>query len=123
LLPAAAVIAAAVVVARRRGLAPVRVEGASMEPSLPPGALVAVWPPRRDPSYGAVVVVRRDDGTEHIKRVVDLPAPGEFTVAGDNRAASTDSRHYGPVKRSDITAVAVFCYWPPRAWGLLTTPG
>ena len=30
------------------------------------------------------------------------PAPGEYVVLGDNRTASTDSRHYGPVSRDDI---------------------
>ena len=72
-----------------------------------------------------VVVVRRPDGSEHLKRMVATPGErfegallgdGEYAVAGDNRNASTDSRHYGPVRRDEIVAVARFCYWPPRAW-------
>lgn len=101
-----------------------------MAPTLPAGAFVGVSAGRRRIRRGTVVVVRRPDGLEHIKRVVGVPgdryreADGrvtilgadEYAVAGDNRAASTDSRQYGPVKRDDIVAVARVCYWPPRAW-------
>jgi type IV secretory pathway protease TraF len=113
-------------------LSPVRVEGDSMMPTLPPGALVAVSPSRRAPGLGSIVVVRRPDGTEHLKRIVALPGDGfvtlrgrvllgsqEYAVAGDNRSASTDSRHYGAVRREEIVAVARLCYWPPSAWRLL----
>jgi len=100
-----------------------------MAPTLPAGALVAVAPLRRAPGLGAIVVVRRPDGTEHLKRIVALPGdgfvtlgrsivlgPAEYAVAGDNRSASTDSRQYGPVPREEIVAIARVCYWPPRAW-------
>ena len=103
-----------------------------MEPTLSPGSLVAVAPVRGEPSYGAVVVVRRPDGSEHLKRIVGTPGdrvrlevgevtldPGRFAVAGDNRSRSTDSRHYGPVTREEVVAVARVCYWPPRSWRLL----
>jgi signal peptidase I len=117
----------------RRRVWPVRVAGDSMKPTLPGGALVAVVGRRREPSFGAIVVVRRPDGSEHLKRVVGTPGtrvefadgppldlgPGEFAVAGDNRSGSTDSRHYGPVRREDIVGVARVCYWPPRCWRLL----
>jgi signal peptidase S26 family len=117
----------------RRRLWPVRVAGDSMSPTLPGGTLVAVAALRGDPAFGAIVVVRRPDGSEHLKRIVGTPGmrvdlaagrtlrlgPGEFVVAGDNRAGSTDSRHYGPVNRSDIVGVARVCYWPPRRWRLL----
>ena len=125
--------AAVVAVVRRMDLSPVRVEGASMTPTLPPGALVAVSPLRGDPSLGAVVVVRRPDGSEHLKRVAGLPGDsfrlaggdaitlteGSFALAGDNRDASTDSRHHGPVAREHIVAIARLCYWPPRAWRII----
>ena len=101
-----------------------------MEPTLPVGSLVAVAPVRGVPRVGSVVVVRRPDGTEHVKRVIAGPgdryrdAAGVTTVlgsglvalAGDNRDRSTDSRHYGPVALSDVVGVDRFCYWPPRAW-------
>jgi signal peptidase I len=123
----------AVATVRRARLSPVRVEGGSMIPTLPPGALVAVSPLRGKPVLGSVVVVRRADGGEHLKRIVALPGStfqtasgdsvslteGCYGVAGDNRERSTDSRHYGPVSREDIVAVARGCYWPPRAWRLL----
>lgn len=103
-----------------------------MEPTLPAGALVAVSPLRGDPSFGAVVVVRRPDGSEHLKRIVATPGgsvrldgsevvlgAAQYAVAGDNRPRSTDSRHYGPVARGNVVAVARVCYWPPRSWRLL----
>jgi signal peptidase I len=112
-----------------RRLAPVRVEGDSMAPTLRAGSLVAVSPLRGDPTRGSIVVVRQPDGSEHLKRVAALPGewfvvrgddlelrPSEYAVVGDNQAASRDSRHYGPVRLEDIVAVARFCYWPPRAW-------
>lgn len=103
-----------------------------MEPTLPAGSLVAVTPVRRPPAYGAIVVVRQPDGTEHLKRIIGTPGDrvrlgatevalgaDEFAVAGDNRGRSTDSRHYGPVGRDQIVSVARVCYWPPRNWRLL----
>lgn len=90
-----------------------------MSPTLPSGSLVAVSPLRGDPPVGAIVVVRRPDGTEHLKRIAEAMQDGRFVVLGDNLEASTDSRHYGPVSRGDVVAVARVCYWPPRSWKLL----
>ena len=103
-----------------------------MEPTLPAGSLVVVEALRKAPEFGSVVVVRRPGGDEHLKRIVATPGdrvrlggedvtlgPDEFAVAGDNRARSTDSRHYGPVGRDQIVGIARFCYWPPRSWRLL----
>lgn len=109
---------------------PVRVEGDSMSPTLPAGALVVVGAVRGWIATGAVVVVRRPDGSEHLKRVAAVPGdrfvardgtavtlgPDEYAIVGDNRSGSTDSRHYGPVSRNEIVALARACYWPPRAW-------
>jgi hypothetical protein len=111
-------------------LIPVRVLGSSMEPTLPPRALLAVRPATDNLAIGSVVVVRRPGGREDVKRLVAGPGqrftladgtdltlgPDEFAVVGDNLAASTDSRHKGPVKKDEIVAVARVCYWPPRAW-------
>ena len=42
---------------------------------------------------------------------------GECFVMGDNRAHSTDSRDYGPVKLSSATGRAWFRVWPFGRWG------
>ena len=43
----------------------------------------------------------------------------EYFLMGDNRAHSTDCRHYGPLSRSQIAARAVWRVWPPSRWGKL----
>ena len=40
----------------------------------------------------------------------------EYFVMGDNRAHSTDSRHYGPVQRSHIEGRAICRMWPLHRW-------
>ena len=102
-----------------------------MEPTLGDGDLLAVSVRSGVPSFGSVVVVRRAGGDEDVKRIVGVPGDrvrlgshkvelgaGRFAVAGDNRAGSTDSRHYGPVDLEDVVAVVRACYWPPRSWRL-----
>ena len=39
-------------------------------------------------------------------------AADEYFVMGDNRAHSTDSRHFGPVTRSVIEGRTVCSFWP-----------
>ena len=41
----------------------------------------------------------------------------ECFVMGDNRAHSTDSRAYGPVRLDSIVGEARFLVWPPSRWG------
>ncbi len=48
----------------------------------------------------------------------DLGA-GEYLVLGDNRAHSTDSREFGPVRATSIVGRAWLRYWPLTAWGKL----
>ena len=43
----------------------------------------------------------------------------DYFVMGDNRAHSTDSRHYGPVDRKRIEGRAIFRIWPPLRWARL----
>ena len=43
----------------------------------------------------------------------------EYFLMGDNRSHSTDSRHYGPLSRSQIAARAIWRVWPPSNWGKL----
>lgn len=40
---------------------------------------------------------------------------GEYLVFGDNREASSDSRHWGPVKKELLVGRAVVRIWPPTA--------
>ena len=40
----------------------------------------------------------------------------EYFVMGDNRAHSTDSRHYGAVRLSQIEGRAICRIWPPQRW-------
>jgi nickel-type superoxide dismutase maturation protease len=89
----------------RRSL--VAVVGRSMEPTLAPGD--RVWIDRRaygdrDPEPGEIVLMRRPDRPEQvlIKRAIAPSASGAWIVLGDNAAASTDSRHFGPVPRSHL---------------------
>jgi len=46
--------------------------------------------------------------------------PNEFYVLGDNRPNSVDSRTFGVIHISDIVGEAVFRYWPPTRFGLIT---
>lgn len=43
----------------------------------------------------------------------------EYFVMGDNRARSSDSRAYGPVRAQQIEARAVCRLFPPSRWGRL----
>jgi phage repressor protein C with HTH and peptisase S24 domain len=77
-----------------------RVSGASMQPGYEPGdtLLGLRW---FRPRPGQVVVLRRDRPL--IKRVGRLD-DGRVWLLGDNRAHSTDSRHFGPVREFELEA-------------------
>jgi type IV secretory pathway protease TraF len=60
-----------------------------------------------------------------VKRIAGLPGgtvPGhtlarnEYWVLGDAPDASTDSREFGPVKRSELLGRAWILYWPADRW-------
>jgi nickel-type superoxide dismutase maturation protease len=79
-----------------------RVEDESMRPALQPGDYVLVnrWAYRfRTPRPGDLVVVADPEAPERflVKRISGTRGAGEIELAGDNRAASRDSRSFGPV--------------------------
>jgi nickel-type superoxide dismutase maturation protease len=84
-----------------------RVEDPSMRPTLEPGDYVLVnrWAYRfRPPSRGDLVVVEDPEMPSRflVKRVSDRTANGAVHLAGDNEAASRDSRTFGPVAKERI---------------------
>ena len=97
------------------------VTGASMTPALAPGDYLVVDRrayARRAPAPGEVVVARdpRDASREIVKRVAASSAGG-VELRGDNVAASSDSRVFGPVPRAAIAGRALWRYWPRGRFG------
>lgn len=100
-------------VGRRRRL---RVTGESMLPHLPPGQEVLTISPRHDgrpPQVGDVVVIRHPQQPETLilKRVAHVLPDGEYVLLGDNPAASTDSRTFGPMTQDKILG-RIVCRFP-----------
>lgn len=100
----------------------VEIQGASMAPTLLPGDW-ALAVARRRTRKGDVVVVEHPGrpGYEMVKRVAALPGErvgertlenDEYWIEGDREDASTDSRHFGPVRREQLKARVVLVYWP-----------
>lgn len=100
------------------------VAGSSMAPALEPGDWALAVVARRDPRRGSVVVVEHPErpGFEIVKRVVAVAgdvapggralADGELWVQGDAPDGSTDSRHFGVVRRDQVRGSIVLVYWP-----------
>lgn len=78
-----------------------------MLPTLKPGHDVLVWCWFYTPKVGDLVAVKVN-GKEIIKRLQTIRDRGYF-VMGDNQKMSTDSRKFGPIKRSQIIG-KVICY-------------
>ncbi|HEX9122118.1 MAG TPA: S26 family signal peptidase [Actinomycetota bacterium] len=108
----------------------VEISGGSMAPALRPGDWALAVAPGRV-RRGDIVVAEHPErpGFEMVKRVAILPdelAPDggilgldEYWVEGDDPANSTDSRHFGPVRREQIKAKVRLIYWPPSRRRLL----
>ena len=93
-----------------------------MVPTLMPGDW-ALAVARRRFRRGDIVIVEHPGrpGYEMVKRITGLPkerigdrtlADDELWVEGDREDASTDSRHFGPVRREQVKAKVVLVYWP-----------
>lgn len=87
-----------------------------MEPTLTPGDRVLVL--RLRPRPGDVVALRdpRNQARTILKRVAAIDGE-EVTVLGDNAAASTDSRAFGPVPQSSVLGRVVYRYAPTARAG------
>jgi len=93
-----------------------------MLPALAPGDYVVVDTrayARRAPPPGEVVLARdpREPSREIAKRVAGPDDAAGVILLGDNPAASTDSRDFGPVSPDGVTGRVVWRYWPPARFG------
>lgn len=85
------------------------VHGNSMLPTLKPGQDVFVfcwaylW---SKPKVGDMVAIKVED-KEMIKRVQKVH-DREYFVMGDNKKKSTDSREFGPIKKSQIIGKVIW---------------
>lgn len=111
----------------------VTVRGGSMLPEFLPGDGLLVDRlayVRGRPRRGDIALVShplRPD-LRMVKRLSGVPgdtvgkrimARGEYWVEGDNTAASTDSREFGPVRSVDLQGRGWIRYWPVERWQVL----
>jgi len=90
------------------------VAGASMEPALSEGDRLLIG--RAGPCKVGDIVALRDPANPRrviVKRIVALRRD-EVVLRGDNAAASTDSRHFGPVSTIDLMGKVLRRYGPPH---------
>ncbi len=107
----------------------------SMTPALLPGDSLLVLPAgpnglpwlRRAPRVGSIVIAERE-GRLDVKRVARAPesalesAPRQsdaLWLLGDNAAASSDSRHSGPVPLSALRGLVIFRTGPAGRRGFV----
>lgn len=107
----------------------------SMAPALLPGDSLLVLPAgpnglpwlRRAPRIGSIVIAERE-GRLDVKRVARSPesalesAPHQsdaLWLLGDNTAASSDSRHGGPVPLSALRGLVIFRTGPAGRRGFV----
>jgi signal peptidase I len=107
--------------ARAAGVFRVEVTGQSMAPVLRPGDWLVVTRRGRVRRGSVVVVAHPDRPLDLVKRVRGIPGDrvdgqvlgaDEYLVVGDNDAASSDGRGFGPVPRRAIEGLVRARYWP-----------
>ena len=99
-----------------------------MKPTLKPGDVILVdtWSYHNEtPKAGDIVLFTRDERDKQvfIKRVHTAPElmhanPNQVYVLGDNRAYSTDSRHFGFVDQKRIKGQATLILLDPHGFSL-----
>ena len=84
------------------------VDGDSMSPVLNTGDKVIV-DPQAAIAVGDVVLAQHPykQATRIVKRVTEISASGGYSLAGDNRNESTDSRTFGKITTTDIIGKVV----------------
>jgi nickel-type superoxide dismutase maturation protease len=115
-----AAAAAGIAWARRGGVRHVAVQGSSMQPTLRPGDRLFLLrlPGRARAGRLALTADPRDPGRELLKRI-HATSRGETEVRGDNPAASTDSRVFGPVPADTVRTYVAWRYAPRDRTGLV----
>lgn len=109
----AAVLLSGAVFAGSRRLQRLEVAGDSMRPAFEPGdRLLAVRLGPIRPGDVVAVPDPRDATRLIVKRVASVSGP-TLVLRGDNEAASTDSRAFGPVPSSSVAGRVLYRYAPP----------
>ena len=105
------------VMAARRWTDVVEVRGRSMAPTLLPGdRLLVARLGRPRPADIVLAADPRAARREMIKRIARIDGSG-IHLRGDNPAASTDARAFGPVPLAAVEWRALLRYWPPDRIG------
>jgi len=82
-----------------------------MEPTLRAGEFLAVRAPRPGEPRAGQIVVATLGGREVVKRVERVDGD-EVWLAGDNAAASSDSRTAGAAAHAHVIGIVFARYWP-----------
>jgi nickel-type superoxide dismutase maturation protease len=90
----------------------VEVTGASMRPTLEPGDRLLVLAGRRVRAGDLVALADPRQPARTLVKRVGRVQEADLTVFGDDPAASTDSRSFGPVARRTVLGRAVYRYAP-----------
>ena len=117
--PAVAVVAAVVaaVAMRRLRFRRALVVGESMLPAFEPGDRVVLGPTGRLRAGQVVGCADPRDRTRLLIKRVHALHGSTVDVRGDNESASTDSRIFGPIPRSNLAGRVLYRYAPPGRAG------